>query len=403
MIRRLTGKLPWLIVLALLVGLVVYGFWPQPIEVQTVTPRRGVLEITVNDDGETRIREKYVISAPVAGKMLRVGLDAGDPVVEDETVLASIEPADPTLLDARTRAEAEARVRVAEAAYAQANATVGRAEEILALAERESERAKKLLAKNAISQSEYDTTDNRLRLAIADLRSAESARRVAQYEIDQAEAAVSYIRSAFDPTDENLFQLIAPIDGRVLNVFREDSGVITASSEILEIGDPKDLELVIDVLSTDAVKVCPGDKIYIEHWGGESTLEAVVRNVEPSAFLKVSALGVEEKRVNVIADFVAPWEQRDSLGDGFRIEARIVVDATSPDTTVVPSGVLYRQREQWHAFRVIDGVARQIDVTIGRSDGLETEILGGIEPDDVLILHPNESLESGTQVVIDND
>lgn len=396
--RRGVSKAIWLVIIAGFAALLAYGFMPTPHDVQVVRPEIGSLQITVNDDGETRIRENYVISVSVAGKMLRVDLQEGDSVLAGETEIARIQPSDPSLLDARTRAEAEARVQVATAAYTHSRSEVDRAKESLDLAKREFERAKQLIESRAMSQSEFDVKDNALRLAYADLRSAESALSVAGYEIDQAKAAVEYITSTFDPNDKNLFKVIAPISGKVLEVYREDSGVVESGTPIVRIGDPSDLEIVIDILSTDAVKVRPGDKVIIEHWGGEQPLAAVVRLVEPSAFLKVSALGVEEKRVNVIADFVDPVEERMTLGDGFRIEARIVVDETPDDSLKVPSGVLFRKADKWHAFRVVEGVAEQLDVVPGRSNGIETEVLSGITKDDPLVLHPSELIQSGTRV-----
>ena len=396
--RRGVSKAIWLVIIAGFAALLAYGFMPTPLDVQVVQPEIGSLQITVNDDGETRIRENYVISVSVAGKMLRVDLQEGDSVLAGETEIARIQPSDPSLLDARTRAEAEARVQVAMAAYTHSRSEVDRAKESLDLAKREFERAKQLIESRAMSQSEFDVKDNALRLAYADLRSAESALSVAGYEIDQAKAAVEYITSTFDPNDKNLFKVIAPISGKVLEVYREDSGVVESGTPIVRIGDPSDLEIVIDILSTDAVKVRPGDKVIIEHWGGEQPLAAVVRLVEPSAFLKVSALGVEEKRVNVIADFVDPVEERMTLGDGFRIEARIVVDETPDDSLKVPSGVLFRKADKWHAFRVVEGVAEQLDVVPGRSNGIETEVLSGITKDDPLVLHPSELIQSGTRV-----
>lgn len=397
--RRILSKLFWTVVLLAIVGFIIYGYLPQPIEVETATPKIGSIAITVDDDGESRIRERYVLSAPVTGKMLRVELDAGDPVIAAETEIVRIQPSDPSLLDARSRAEALARVRVAVAAYAQTSTTVQRAKEALKLAEQDFERAVKLRKSNAMAQAEYDAAENRFRLAMADVRSAESAQRVAQYEIDQAEATVQYIKATYDPNDDNFFTIVSPITGKVLEVHREDSGVVASGTAIASIGDPSDLELVIDVLSTDAVKVCSGDRVIIEHWGGDESLDGVVRTVEPSAFLKISALGVEEKRVNVIADFTDPFQERESLGDGFRIEAKIVVDETPHDSISVPTGVLFRQGEAWQAYRIADGVAELFSVEVGRSNGRRTEVLTGITKSDLLILHPTESIQPGVQVV----
>ncbi|QDT11762.1 efflux RND transporter periplasmic adaptor subunit [Planctomycetes bacterium K23_9] len=399
MMSRIGRKLFWILIASGMVALVAYGLIPQPIEVDTVQPTTGSLAITIDDDGETRIRERYILSAPVTGKMLRVELDAGDLVVAGETKIAKIQPSDPSLLDARSRAEAQARVRVAIAAHDQATTAVARAKEALELAEKDFERAKKLRKNNAIAQADYDAADNRMRLAIADIRSAESAQRVAQYEIDQAEATVKYMKASYDPDDDHFFNIVSPITGKVLEIFREDSGVIASGTSVASIGDPSDLEIVIDVLSSDAVKVRLGNPVRIQHWGGEKPLDAVVRLVEPSAFLKVSALGVEEKRVNVIADFTDPFQDRETLGDGFRIEAKIVVDDTPADSMNVPAGVLFRQGKAWKAYRVINGTAEPVTVEVGKSNGISTEILSGVQPSDQLILHPTESIESGVKVI----
>lgn len=396
--RRTTSKLLWLTIAVGLTGFLIYGFTPKPVDVESARPTIGSLRITIDDDGETRVREKYVVLAPVTGKMLRVKLHAGDPVVASETVLAHIEPADPSLLDARTRTEAEARVRVAMASHAQTLAAVDRAKEVLELAKLDFARAQKLLSNNAISQSEFDDAQNHLRVANADVRSAEAAQHVARYEIDQAEAAVRFFQSKYDPSQGNSFSVVAPIHGKVLEVFREDSGTVVAGAPLLSIGDATDLEIVLDILSTDAVKVRPQDKVLIEHWGGERTLNAVVRRVEPSAFLKVSALGVEEKRVNVIADFVDPFDVRETLGDGFRVEAKIVVDETPPESMKIPAGVLFREGNAWHVYRIRNHRAELAEVQVGRSNGRETEILAGLKQDDILIFHPTETIQSGTRV-----
>lgn len=396
--RRYASKLLWLVIALGLAGFLIYGFTAKPVDVESVLPTIGALQITIDDDGETRVREKYIVLAPVTGKMLRISLHAGDRVVAGETDLVCIEPEDPSLLDARTRTEAEARVRVAMAAHSQAVAQVDRTKEVLELAKLEVDRVKQLVSTNAISQAEFEVTENRLRLAKADVKSAESAQQVARYEIDQAEAAVQFFDSGYRPKEGNTFRAIAPINGTVLEVLREDAGMVISGTPILSIGDATDLEIVLDILSTDAVKIRPHDKVLIEHWGGSKTLNAIVRRVEPSAFLKISALGVEEKRVNVIADFVDPLEDREALGDGFRVEARVVVDETPAESLKIPAGVLFRIGQAWHVYRINKYRAELVEVQVGRSNGRETEILGGLQAKDILILHPSESIEAGTRV-----
>ncbi len=396
--KRVLRKLPALFVVVVVVAGLAYGFWPVPIEVDVAVATRGTLRVTVNDDGKTRIREKYIVSAPVSGKLFRVELEEGDPVVEGETVLARIEPGDPSLLDARARAESEARVRAAEASGRQAEAALQRAKEACELAKHNYERALGLVQTNSIPISEFDATEHQERMAQADVRSAEFAVAVAKFEHDLAKAALIRTQppSAGDDTPTTM-TIASPINGQVLRVLQENAGVVTPGTPLLEIGDPHDLEMEIDVLSTDAVKIQPGAKVFVEQWGGVSELEGTVRLVEPSAFLKVSALGVEEQRVNVIADFTSPFEQRKTLGDAYRVEARIVVDEVS-DIVNVPAGVLVREGDRWIVFRVINGRASMQPVETGRSNGIRTEVIDGVPEGDVLILHPTDKVQDGTRV-----
>lgn len=393
------SKVLWLLPPAGLIGFVGYGFMPQPIEVETVHPTVGSLVITVDDDGETRIREYHMLSAPVSGKLLRIDLQAGDSVVAGETEIARIQPSDPSLLDARTRQQAEAHVRVVAAIYRQANSAVQRAEEVLTLAERDLERAKKLKQSGAIAEAQYDAVENRFRLAIEDVRSAELALRVALYEIDQAEATIRDVKATHDLDDENFFTLVSPITGKVLAVHRDDSGVILLGTPIATLGDPTDLEIVVDVLSTQAVRVFQGDPARIEHWGGNEPLDGVVRVIEPSAFLKVSTLGVEEKRVNVIIDFTDPFQDRSTLGDGYRVEAKIIVDETPESSLSIPVSALFREGNGWRAYRVTDGVAELAMLKVGRSDGSMIEVVAGLEKSDRVIMYPSESIRSGVKVI----
>ncbi len=397
--KWLSRKLPAVIAAAVILAGLIYGFWPTPTTVDIVSVTEGSFDITVDDDGETRIREKYVVSAPVTGKLARIQLHAGDHVKLGETVLARIEPTDPDLLDARTQAEAEARVRAAEAAREQATARLNHANEELELTHHIYERAQELINTQAISQSEFDRAEHTHRIAQADLRSAEFAVKLGDFELELAKAA--FVRTRIDQQDGEhpaTLDISAPINGRVLQVFKEDAGVVTPGTALLELGDPSDLEMKIEVLSSDAVRIRPGAKVFVEHWGGDAALNGVVRIVEPAAFLKVSALGVEEKRVNVIADFTDPFESRDTLGDGFRIEARIVVDQAA-DVVKVPAGVLFRDADQWQVFRVIGSRAQQQAVTVGKSNGLDAEITAGLAVGDKLILHPTDKIKDGVAVV----
>ena len=395
--NKILSKAPWIAVTFGLTGLLLYGFWPKPVEVDLVNVTQGSLDVTVNDDGETRIREKFVISAPVTGKMLRIQLHAGDEVEQGVTELLRIEPSAPELLDARTRAEYEARVRAGQAAVEQSQSTVRRANEAWELADHDYERARLLIQSNAISRSEFDTYEHRQQIAKADVTSAELAVKVAQFELETAEAALSRFENDTNPSTDPV-RLVSPINGKVLNVFREDASVVTPGTALMELGDPHDLEIEIDVLSTDAVKMKPGCKVFIEHWGGPNPLEAVIRLIEPSAFLKISALGVEEKRVNVIADFVDPPNERETLGDGFRIEARIVVDSTPTDSLKVASGALFRENDKWFVYLVTNGVVQKREVVSGRTNGLETEIKSGLSIGNRVVQYPTDKVQDGVKV-----
>jgi HlyD family secretion protein len=313
--------------------------------------------------------------------------------------LVQLLPTDPTLLDARSLAESEARVQAAEAAQAESDAMLISAREEAALARDQYERALKLHNGNAISEAEFDEAEHHHRMTEASLRSAEFRSKVKHYEKELARAALTLIADAKDVGFVSTIRIASPIDGRVLRVLHEDSSVVTAGTPILEIGDPQDLEMRIDVLSTDAVAIEAGAKVMIEHWGGGQPLHGTVRIVEPSAFLKISALGVEEKRVNVIADFVEPWAERKTLGDGYRIEARIVTHATDDHSLKIAAGTLFRHEDDWHVYRIRNERVELVRVRVGASNGLETEILEGVVEGDRLILHPTDQIRPGIMVL----
>ena len=436
--RNLGSKLFVLIVVAAVVVGLGYAFMPQPVEVDLVSVERGDLQVTVDEDGKTRIREKYVVSAPLTGRILRISLDPGDEVEAGKTLLTTIEPRDPELLDARTVAQAEARVKAAEAAVRQAEPQLEKARHAQALAEREVTRARQAATTNAISQAELDTREFEYRQASEELRAARIGQEIARFELQQAKAALVRSRPRTDETsgavlpferslvvsdgngpDQNSndgvgedsnangssngnggwnFPIYSPITGRVLRVFQESAAVVTPGTPLVELGDPRDLEVEIDVLSRDAVKIHPNDRVLLEHWGGERPLEGRVRNIEPAAFTKISTLGVEEQRVYVIVDLVDPPEKRRDLGDGFRVEARVVIDEAN-DVLKIPTSALFRVGEESAVFQVVDGVVRQRIVKIGRQNGLEAEVLEGLSQGARLVLHPSDRIEDGVQVV----
>lgn len=396
--KRLQAKLPWIIAIVVIAGLLIYGFLPEPVPVDTVLVQRGSIQVAIEEDGETRIKERFVVSSPIAGKLIRIELHPGDRVQRGVTELARIEPNDPSLYDARYRAECQARVRAAQAAKQRASAALESAQESQELARHDYERAIKLRASNTMSQAEFDQAEHQSRITAAVVRTAGFALAVSEYELELAEIALRDLTLEPPTAGAGAMRLIAPIDGEVLKVLREDAGPVTLGSELLVVGNLEQLEMQIDVLSKDAPRIPPRARVVIEQWGGSQPLRGTVRLVEPMGFTKISALGVEEKRVNVIADFDSPLEQRRGLGDGFRIEARIIVDETPPESLRIPSGALFRQAQHWCVFRIERGRVQLRQVSVGENNGLQAQILNGLEEGDQVIVHPTTLVQPGVRV-----
>jgi HlyD family secretion protein len=381
------------------VAALAYAFMPQPIAVDVATVSRGPLQVTVEEDGKTRIKERYVISAPLAGNMRRIELHEGDAVSRGITLVATIEPHDPDLLDAREIAEREAKVKSAEAALRLAESAREKAKAALDFAEAELGRIQQAYRSNSASRFELDDANLHYRTAAEEYRGAAFSEEIARFELDLARAALIRTR----PGDENSpdaweVEIRSPIDGQVLRVFQESAAMVTAGTQLIEVGDPADLELEIDVLSQDAVRVSPGAKVIVEDWGGEAPLLGTVRVVEPSGFTKISALGVEEQRVNVIADLNEPRTQRAALGDGYRVEARIVV-WEGRDVLKVPASALFRRQGAWAVFRVDGRRAVLQSVEIGRQGQLEAEVLDGLYEGDRVIVYPSDKIRNGVAVI----
>jgi len=372
---------------ALLLGAVIaVGLWPQPVEVETARVDLGPLRATVNEEGKTRVKQRFVISAPVTGQLRRIDLKAGAEVQAGQTVLAVIDPLTPALLDARTRSLAEAR-RDAAAANLE-KAAAGHA-----FAASELRRFEKLYVEKTVTIQELETAQWREAAAARDKAAAQSALREAEAEL--AEFGANNHGSAAPlpgPTEVK-----APASGRVLHVFEESGRVVMPGTPLLEIGDPTDLEVEIEVLSRDGAAIAPGARVELEQWGGAEPLQAQVRLVEPAAFTKVSALGVEEQRVKVIADLLTPPAQRRNLGDNFRVEARIVVWEAS-QVLKAPAGALFRRGGQWAAFVVSNGRARLRLVTVGRPGGGEMQIVTGLKAGEEVILYPGDRVRDGQRV-----
>tara|TARA_R110000868_G_scaffold241497_3_gene497027 strand:- start:842882 stop:844084 length:1203 start_codon:yes stop_codon:yes gene_type:complete len=389
----------YLLVAGLVFAGIFYAMQPKPVEVDAGVAQSGTLRITVDEEGKTRIRERYSVSSPLVGRLRRITLDAGDAVRAQETALAVIEPTNPDLLDARALAEAEARVRAAQAAVRQAGATLESARAGTDFAENELTRITNAFKQGAANKHELDSAQTAQRTAIESHRAAQYGQEITEYELEVAQSALLYAKGESDATDQARMVLTSPIDGVVLRVLQESVAVVNPGTPLIEIGDPLDLEIVIDVLSTDAVGIRPGQRIIIEHWGGDAPLEARVRLVEPSAFTKTSALGIDEQRVNVIADFVTPEASRTTLGDGFRVEASIIV-WEEPDILHVPTSAIFRTAEHWTLFRIVDKQAQLTNIEIGKQNGTSTQVLSGLSESNQVVLHPSDQITDGVLVTV---
>lgn len=396
--RRVIRLLKWLGPLAVVGGLIVLAFLPRAVEVDLGEVSRGPMLLTVDEDGVTRVRERYIISAPLSGRLLRVELDPGDAIAREE-VIATLDPVEPGLLDPRLRAQAEARVNAAEASLARSRTQLENSQVEADMHEKAYVRNKTLFTKGNLRESALEEAECRHLGAQLAIRAAESAVNVAGFDLTQARAALLHTKTEGETSepDEWHFSIKSPIDGMVLRVFQESSTVVSAGGRLLEIGEPLDLELRIDVLSQDAVRIRPGQRVLLEHWGGETPLWARVRRVEPSAYTKVSALGVDEQRVDVIADLEAQPAEGESLGDGFRVEARVVI-WESEDVLRLPAGALFRSGDSWAVYRIDGGRAQLVKVETGRNNGNEVEVLSGIAAGEQVVLHPSDQIGDGTLI-----
>ena len=387
-----------LLALAILAALV-YGFWPRPLWVEAATVARQPLRVTVEAEGKTRIIDRYVLSAPVAGYLHRIESKVGDGVRQGQS-LATIDPLPSEVLDPRRRAQAEARVAASEASLQAAQETMAATQAEADYAKLEFERMRALCKqKCVVTESERDRAESRARQTQAQLRSAQFAVEVARHEVEAAQTALHH--SAAQPAGAARETVVvrAPVDGQVLGCPRQSEGIVEAGAALLEVGDPHALEVAVDVLSADAVRVRPGTPVVLERWGGEQPLEGVTRTVEPVGFTKLSALGVEEQRVWVIADLRSPAEAWSRLGDGYRVEASFIV-WQGEQVLQVSASALFRQGEGWAVFVIENGRVRRRGVKIGQRGGLAVEIRSGLTEGEQVVTHPDDALQEGAAVRI---
>jgi HlyD family secretion protein len=386
-----------LLFLALILAGLVYGFLPQPIPVDLGVVERGRLEVTVNEDGKTRIKDRFIVTAPVGGRMERVTLKPGANLSDLPTrALTHIEPSEPILLDARARGEAIASEKGAKAALEEARERLDEASKKEGNARAEYERVRRAGLGGGTSRQEVDDAEFKLRSAEHDLSAKRFALKVSEYRLEQARAV---LRPFDSPGEKLTVPVLSPISsGRVLRVFQESATVVTPGMQILEVGDLSELEAEIDVLTTDAVKIRKGDPAYLEHWGGKERIVGEVLLTEPSGFTKISALGVEEQRVNVIIKFKVPGDYQGQVRDGYRVEARIVI-WKEDNVLMVPSGALFRH-EGKHSVYVKEGDRAVLrPVKVDNNNGREAQVLDGLKEGEQVVLHPGDKIKPGVSIV----
>lgn len=394
-----------IVIASAVVGLfMLYAFWPRAMPVDLGSVTRAPMTVTINEEAKTRVRDAYVVSAPIAGRLLRVDVEPGDSVVAGETVIARLTPSNPSVLDVRTEEQARAAVDAAEAALALAQAEMRRAEADRDYAAADVDRTRQLFASETVSQAALDRAERAWRSADAALDTARAAVALREADLENARAmlmtpseAESKIMST-NPHPRESIPLRAPISGRILRVIQESETVLAAGTPIMEIGDPLgDLEVVAELLSTDAVKVSPGDRVIVEKWGGEPPLEGAVEKIEPWGFTKFSALGVEEQRVNTIINFISDQDTHQRLGHGFRVEVKIVI-WEDENALTVPSSAIFRLDEDWAAFKLVNGRARLTELELGRNNGVDAQVTSGLEEDDRIVLYPGNRITDGARV-----
>jgi HlyD family secretion protein len=377
----------------IVLAIVAMAMWPESIEVGVATVERGPMQVTLDEDGQTRVRDKFVVSAPVAGRLQRIELEPGDPVVRGKTIVARLTTADAPLLDPRTRGELEAAVEAARAAVGQARAERERATAELMRARTTLQRQQELMKAGAIAADNLDAAET----AVA---TGEEARKAAEFAVARAEYELQLARARLQaPTPAGrAVEVVAPVSGVILKRFRESESVVPVGEPLIEIGEPLRIEIVADFLSTDAVRIQPGASVLVEGWGGSDPLKARVRRVEPAGFMKVSALGVEEQRVNVLIDFDDP-SAAGRLGDGYRVEVRVVI-WKEDDVVKVPVGALFRRGNDWAAF-VVDGEQVRLQpVELGQRNDVEGQVIKGLSQGQTVVLHPPDTLMDGARIAV---
>ncbi len=374
------------------------GYWvfkPRPVAVETAPVIQGRFVATIEEDGRTRVRDRFAVSSPLAGRLSRISLRPGDAVKGGDTI-AILQPSLPPLRDPRTRLELEERVGAAEAAFEEANVTQERLRLALEKARSDYERSKQLNQRRVISAAQFERDAFAFEAAQRELAAAGQRREAAGHALAEARAALGKTNDIKEGAGDR-FSITAPVSGSILRVQQESETMVNAGTPLIEIGDPADIEVIVDVLTSDAVRIQQGALVTLDRWGGPKPLQGRVRRIEPSGFTKVSALGVEEQRVWIVIDIVSPREAWRNLADGFRLEAAIVVEDIA-DALIVPAGALFRREDKWFAFMVQDGRAQARVVEVLQRSGKSAAIKSGLKAGDRVIVFPPSSLKANDAV-----
>ncbi len=406
--RPTTRNIIMLAMSAGVIFLLLWAFWPRALMVDLGTVETGPMTITIDEEARTQVRDAYVVSAPVAGRLLRVEVEPGDTVIQGETVIASMTPSPPSALDVRTGEQARAAINAAEAALRVARADLTSARAVQDLADADLLRMRTLIETDVVSQVAVDHAERQKRIADASVDTARAAISMRSAELDNARARLISYTSTTNSSDtnahlgatkaDNSIPLLAPISGRILRVIQESETTLSPGQTILEIGDvSNDLEIISELLSADAVKVKVGDPVMIDNWGGDIPLNGIVERVEPWGFTKYSALGVEEQRVNTIIRFTDSSDVRNTLGHGYRVEVRIVI-WESKDALIIPSSAIFRANDGWSTFVASGRKAKQVPVEIGRNNGIQAEVISGVSAGTAVVLYPAPGLSDGQTI-----
>ena len=385
-----------LITAVIVIVMLAWGFWPRAVLVDAATATQDTFIVTIEEEGRTRVTDRYIVSAPVNGVACRIKLNVGDAITKGE-ILVNITPLQSQVLDPRSQAQARAGVAAAQSALHSAEQQAAAARAAAELAVKEEARLSKLVEQGLVPKDVYDKAQTAVITTNAVQRSALFAVDVARYELQAAESVLQYAGAKHSDGAAGGVPVVAPITGQVLKVTHECEGVVSTGQALLEVGDTSALEVEVDVLSDDAVRIGPGMRVIFDRWGGEQPLEGVVRTIEPVGFTKISALGVEEQRVLVIVDFTSPPELWRRLGDGYRVEARFII-WQEENVLQIPASALFRYKGGWAVFILDHGKAQVRQVDVGRRNGLQAQILNGLNAGDKLIVHPGDDIEDGRKV-----